>query len=655
MYFSNILYLPDLLKPINAFPKYIFNLIKEPVRQGCGIDIGPKNWKDGKHSMLPGFELKKYEDLLRQSSSENSRSLWSATYHNIPQAAADYFFSHIQDNTLLLCDWMSPGLRLACQERNIDFLDIRISPLRFGRDLYIALNTSHPELRQRIAKQAITDDEIRLDAGLLNANMCAHRARLSTRLRHMFDLEGKLIYLWQPHWDLNLLKPDGYVHHFRDFADQLHSLARHRELLFMMDFSHAPSTTLADQARQALSSLLEKTVQACPQSLYQILSADEDVQLVGINTSRLQEAEWFDKKAHFLTPFATPLTTSDLPEQEGYLQVHFQDLFAPAFWHQLLNPTAPPPRVPQLPSLDRHLGRELLDSWGDYEKVLHWERGLPWMAFERSGGRVLRSRIAALEKQLLDEKRPLPVLPNTTADQSGDMKSRIQALKDTKKGQTAYILGNGPSLRDLDIDELMKKDTFWFNRGFKIEEQGFEFRPTYYFLWDVVGIHENPEKIIGINAEIKFLGPEVYSSIEKIYPQACKNQNIISFTPSLQAPGFYMYENNENFSYDPSIFIYNGGTVIMAAIQFAFYMGYSKVLLGGVDFDYSKPYFYENKQADTDPRADANAEIMRKSLPIAKMHFERNNRILAKITESPYLPLNFVTDPLNKKNRKNEH
>lgn len=650
MNFTQVLYLPDLFKPINASQKYLFDLIREPIRQGCNVDIGLKNLKDGKHPRLFGFDINEFENLVRHALPENSRSLWSATYHFIPKAAADYLFSFIPTNTLLLCDWMSPGLRLACHERNIAFLDIRISPLRFGQDLYIAIDTQHHDLRQRIARQAITDDELRLDASLLKANMCAHRARLSTRLRHMFDLEGKLVYLWQSHWALDLLKPSGHVHHFKDFADQLQNIAKNRELLFMMDFSHAPSTTLADQERQALSSLLKRPIQACPQSLYQILGADDDVEVVGINTPRLQEAPWFDKRSHLLAPAATPLTSADFPEKEGYLQVPFQEIAAPMFWHQLLTPEATLPRVPRLPSLGRHFGRELLDSWGDYEKVLHWERGLPWMGFERSGGRVLRSRIAALEKQLLDEKRPAPML-STASHHDSDMKRRIQALKDSKKGKTAYLLGNGPSLHDLDIEEIMKEDTFWFNRGFKIEEKGFEFRPTYYFLWDAVGIHESPEKIIDINAEIKFLGPEVYSTVEKIYPQSCTNQNIISFTPSLPAPGFYMYENNENFSYDPSIFIYNGGTVIMAALQFAFYMGYSQVLLGGVDFDYSKPYFYENKQADTDPRADANAEIMRKSLPIAKMHFEKNNRILAKITDSPHLPLDYVSTPFNRKNK----
>ncbi|WP_293776316.1 hypothetical protein [uncultured Oxalicibacterium sp.] len=639
---SAIVCLPDLLQTSYNPSRNLFDLVREPIRQACALDIAYAPGNRRVHAALADFDLQHFQYLSKQGKDLSPDHLWQATYHDLPSAAIDYLFSHVSDNTLLLTCDISPWLRQACQARKIHFLDIRYSPLRFGRDLYIALRTSNELLAERIANFAVSEEELRLEAAFLGANVRAHRARLAEMHRHQFDLDGALIYIRQEPHDIALLGKDGHFQQAEDHVEKMQMLAAGRKLLFTVDYPIGYAGSTAQQERLALSERLGLPVEACLQSTYQILSAEEDLEVCGISSSILQEAVWFDKKAHcFGKPF-TPLISNKECDQDSYLQVHYQEILAPAFWHQVLQPDTPAPRLSRLPALDRHHGREMFEEWGDYEKVLHWERSLPWHAYERSGGILQRRRVDALEKMLASNSPQAPVLSDTN---NSDMRSRIRQLKDSKCGETAYILGNAPSLMTLDINELMQRESFWCNKSFKLKDQGFNYRPKYYFLLEPIGFQQWQQDIIKIEADIKFVGTELYSYIEKTQAELLTQQTFIALTEASRRTGNLMFEDEKNFSYDPSICVYDGCTVLLMAVQMAFYMGYSKVLIGGVDLDYSQPYFYGETNSLRRVEHDPITGYMRQSFLVAKKHFEKNGRILAKITSSPHLPLDYMHDP----------
>lgn len=637
----SIICLPDLLHASRAVFESLFDLVREPIRQGSHIDIGHPPGGKKNHGLLPGFDLQEFLKIAAQGKTSVPEELWAEAYHHMPPQAVEYLFEYLPEHALLFSCNMPPWLRNACVSRGSHFLDIRHSPLGFGRDIYIALDTSHAALRKRLASHAVTNEELRLEASFLAANMRAHRARLQEGVRHSFELDGTLIYVSQPPKDVALLAEDGTFLHPDDFVEQLRALSADRELLFMIDYFDSYLSAFANRQRNELAARLEKPVRACPQSAYQILSANDDVELVGISSTMLQEAPWFDKTAHWLgdRPF-TPLALSRNGQDAGYLQVHFQDILAPAFWHRILAPNMPEPALPRLPRLDRHLGREILDDWREYEKVLNWERSMPWRAFERSGGIVLRNRINALEKMHVSGVQA------ASAEHGAEdgMQKRIRQLKDTKRGQTAYILGNAATLMTLDIDALMNLESFWFNKAFALEEQGFSFCPKYYFLRDPIGLHKWTREVMKIDAGIKFFSRETYSLVEKTWPEEYLRQDIIALDVS-QTPGNCMFESEDHFSYDPSKIIYSGYTSVLDAVQIAYYMGYERVLLGGVELDYSQPYFYGEIAPARNGAQEWISECTRKSFLVARKHFEKNGRILAKITPSPHLPLEYIDVP----------
>lgn len=387
--------LPDLLRGARAFPESFFDLVREPIRQGTAIDIGFAPGGRNEDGLKTGFDLSRFRLLAGvDMEAPDQQMQWQATYRELPADALDYLFEHLPDIGLLLSFELPPWLENACFERNIPFLDIRPSPLRFGRDLYVALRCSSPTLSERLDTYEITEEEIRLEAALLASNVRMHQRRLEDERGWHFDsLHNSLIFVGQAPYDASLLCEGGHPLRCADFAEQLQTLSKGRRVLHK---AHPFALEFSEQERSELARITGQSVDSCQQSAYQILSAHDDVELVGISSGLLQEASWFGKRAHTLFRPFVPLRNKESACIAAYRQVHFHSFISPAFWHALLTPEQPAPRLATLPLLAHNHARETLDHWWDYSKVMTWERTLPYEAFMRSGGAQLKRKVDAL-------------------------------------------------------------------------------------------------------------------------------------------------------------------------------------------------------------------------------------------------------------------
>lgn len=140
------------------------------------------------------------------------------------------------------------------------------------------------------------------------------------------------------------------------------------------------------------------------------------------------------------------------------------------------------------------------------------------------------------------------------------------------KGETCFVLGNGPSLNDIDLKAL-PYPTFGSNR---IYLSGYT--PTYYSCVNPLVLDQ--------------FGDEIFVQTEKSvrffnYPY-CNNIGGYKIDTSESAPVFG----------DCTIPIWEGHTVTYVLLQLAFLMGFKKVILLGVDHDYG------------DKGANPNAELV---------------------------------------------
>lgn len=140
----------------------------------------------------------------------------------------------------------------------------------------------------------------------------------------------------------------------------------------------------------------------------------------------------------------------------------------------------------------------------------------------------------------------------------------IRQFKDIHAGERCVIIGNGPSLRDTDLTLLRDEYTFGLNR--------------IYLMFDELGFDTTFH--VAMN---KYVVEQCADDLRKIKsPLFTSKQS----RPFLQGSTNTAYLNNiigSWFSRDPSRGVSGGYTVTFVAMQLAYYMGFSDVVLVGID------------------------------------------------------------------------
>ena len=136
-----------------------------------------------------------------------------------------------------------------------------------------------------------------------------------------------------------------------------------------------------------------------------------------------------------------------------------------------------------------------------------------------------------------------------------------------------FIIGNGPSLNQLDLLPLGHEITFGFNAVFlNAEKMGFA--PSYYVVADTLVSEDRHEQIN------RYRGPRM-----KFFPleraSLIRPQEDVTFFWQLYADPY------PQFSTDISEGIFGGYTVTYHALQIAYYMGFRQAILIGMDHNWT--------------------------------------------------------------------
>ncbi len=150
---------------------------------------------------------------------------------------------------------------------------------------------------------------------------------------------------------------------------------------------------------------------------------------------------------------------------------------------------------------------------------------------------------------------------------------RLAALKNIHKGQRAFIIGNGPSLKQTDLTKLKNEFTFGMNCIYLLfPELGFS--STYFCSINDLVIEQFNDDILALPMP-KFLA---WRSHRHFNPQL----------PINQLPTFvYTTYTGPRFAHDVRGRVWEGATVTNLALQLAFHMGFEKVILIGVDHNFT--------------------------------------------------------------------
>ena len=150
---------------------------------------------------------------------------------------------------------------------------------------------------------------------------------------------------------------------------------------------------------------------------------------------------------------------------------------------------------------------------------------------------------------------------------------RLATLQDAHKGQRAFIIANGPSLKQTDLSKLRNEITFGMNRIYLMfPELGFS--TTYLVAVNDLVIEQTSSDLANL-AIPKFLS---WRS-RRFFP---------TNLPITQLPTFiYTTYESPGFSRDVRGRVWESATVTNVTLQLAFHMGFQQVILIGADHNYS--------------------------------------------------------------------
>lgn len=140
--------------------------------------------------------------------------------------------------------------------------------------------------------------------------------------------------------------------------------------------------------------------------------------------------------------------------------------------------------------------------------------------------------------------------------------------------KTLVVMGNGPSLRNVDLDILRNYDTFALNCSFRIFDK-IQWWPTYHGSFDYNCVSQHKESLVDL------LSNE--NPIKKcFYVKNISNSNKFQFIDLIP----FGTSNKWNSSKKDFNSFNDGGNSAINACQVGICMGYNRILLIGVDCNY---------------------------------------------------------------------
>lgn len=145
---------------------------------------------------------------------------------------------------------------------------------------------------------------------------------------------------------------------------------------------------------------------------------------------------------------------------------------------------------------------------------------------------------------------------------------KLSALKNQHKGERCVIIGNGPSLNQTDVERIRHEYTFGLNRIY-LAWKDWGFSTSFYLSINDLVIEQCAHEISGLEIPL-FIS---WRARRWISPQDNLHYLYTTYT-------------GKKFGKDASRRLWEGATVTFTALQLAYHMGFSTVVLIGVDHNF---------------------------------------------------------------------
>ncbi len=181
-----------------------------------------------------------------------------------------------------------------------------------------------------------------------------------------------------------------------------------------------------------------------------------------------------------------------------------------------------------------------------------------------------RDSALSFARRTYDGLRRLPELPDAYLHPwRRESRRKLAALKDSHKGERCFVIGNGPSLKNTDLSKLSNDFTIGMNRIFlAADELGFR-----------------PDILVCVNDLVVEQSVEEFNNLKMPKFFSWRARKWLKMDPYTHF--LYTTYTSPCFATDIGGRVWEGATVTNVCLQLAYHLGFSEVILIGVDHSFA--------------------------------------------------------------------
>ena len=181
-----------------------------------------------------------------------------------------------------------------------------------------------------------------------------------------------------------------------------------------------------------------------------------------------------------------------------------------------------------------------------------------------------RDSALSFARRTYDGLRRLPELPDAYLHPwRRESRRKLAALKDSHKGERCFVIGNGPSLKNTDLSKLSNDFTIGMNRIFlAADELGFK-----------------PDILVCVNDLVVEQSVEEFNNLKMPKFFSWRARKWLKMDPYTHF--LYTTYTSPRFATDIGGRVWEGATVTNVCLQLAYHLGFSEVILIGVDHSFA--------------------------------------------------------------------
>lgn len=175
------------------------------------------------------------------------------------------------------------------------------------------------------------------------------------------------------------------------------------------------------------------------------------------------------------------------------------------------------------------------------------------------------------------------------------MPYRLKKLRNAYKGKRCFIMGNGPSLNDMDLSLFENEYVWGSNKVFLLFDR-IKWRPSFYIAIDLRVVPD-------ISCEISELIEKIIPETKFFFPVHFRENGVLKLPPDDNLFWYQEIALDESklystFTLDASKWVSSARTVTISALQLAVYLGFNPIYLIGCDTSYTVPSTVEEENND---------------------------------------------------------